>query len=109
MPERQTSLYPENVDDQRNCILSNIVLFAIFLYTFTFTIIWVAYGAYGALHVPIEYAFCFICREKCMRKISSRKYIDLFQTVYRKITTDATNHISQKVGGVTKPLIFYQG
>ena len=31
-----------------------------------------------ALYVPIEYTFCFICSEKCIRNNSSRTYIDLF-------------------------------
>ena len=39
------------------------------------TRIWVASGA---LYVPIEYTFCFICSELCLRNNSSRKYIGLF-------------------------------
>ena len=42
-----------------------------------FTINWVTTGALYS-YVPIEYIFCFLCSEKSMRNISSRKYIDLF-------------------------------
>ena len=57
----------------------------------------------------IEYTFCFLCSEKCIRKKSSCKYIDLFSTVVKKIITDATICNFQKVGGVTQPLTFHQG
>ena len=56
----------------------------------------------------IEYAFRFICSEQCLRNNSSRKYIGLFKTVFKKITTDATTRNFQKVGGVTQPIIFHQ-
>ena len=59
--------------------------------------------------MPNEYTFCFLCSEKCLRNNSSRKYIDLFQTVFKKIITDATTRNFQKVGGVTQPLIFHYG
>ena len=59
--------------------------------------------------MPIEYTFCFLCSEKCLRNNSSCKYIDLFSTVVKKIITDATTRNFQKVGGVTQPLIFHQG
>ena len=48
--------------------------FLLFFYIF-FSRIWVASGA---LYVPIEYTFCFICSEQCLRNNSSRKYIGLF-------------------------------
>ena len=59
--------------------------------------------------MPIEYAFCFICCEKCLRNNSSGKHIGLFETVFKKIIADATTRNFQKVGGVTQPLIFHQG
>ena len=57
--------------------------------------------------MPIEYTFCFICSEQCLRNNSSRKYIGLFKTVFKKIITNATTRNFQKVGGVTQPLIFH--
>ena len=56
--------------------------------------------------MPIEYTSCSICREKCMRNNSSRKNIGLYQTIFKKMITDATTRNFQKVGGVTQPLIF---
>ena len=35
--------------------------------------------------MPIEYRFCFICSEQCMRVISSRKKCGLFSSVFKKI------------------------
>ena len=54
--------------------------------------------------MPIEYTFCFICSEQCLKNNSSHKYVGLFLTVFKKIITDAT--ICKKVGGVTQPLLF---
>ena len=58
--------------------------------------------------MPIEYSICFLCSEKCLRNNSSRNYIGLFSSVFKKIITDATTRNFQKVGGVTQPLIFHQ-
>ena len=57
--------------------------------------------------MPIEYTFCFICCEKCLRNNSSRKYIG-FLSVFMKIIADGNTRKFQKVGGVTQPLIFHQ-
>ena len=57
----------------------------------------------------IEYKFCFICSEKCMRNNLSCIYIDFFKTVFNTIITDATTRNFQKVGGVSQPLKFHQG
>ena len=78
--------------------------FLLFFHTFL-----LEFGSLQEHNVPFEYTFCFLCRENCLRNNSSRKYIDLFSTVFKKIITDATTRNFQKVGGVLQPLIFHQG
>ena len=51
--------------------------------------------------MPIEYMFCFICREQCIKSISSRKKCGLFNSVFKKIIPYNTAPTFQKVGGVT--------
>ena len=60
-------------------------LFSIFLYTFTINCV-----TTGAQKMPIEYIFCFICREQCIKIISSRKKCGLFSSVFKKIISDNT-------------------
>ena len=71
-------------------------LFSIFLYTFA-----INYVTAGARNMPIEYVFCFICSEKCINIISSRKKCDLFCSVFKKIIAKNTTPTFQGVGGVT--------
>ena len=56
--------------------------------------------------MPIEYMFCFICSEQCIKSISSRKKCGLFNSVFKRIITFNTTPTFQEVGGVTKPLTF---
>ena len=56
--------------------------------------------------MPIEYMFCFICSEQCIKVISSRKKCGLFSSVFKKIIPINTTPTFQEVGGVTKPLTF---
>ena len=49
----------------------------------------------------IEYIFCFICSEQCIKIISSGK-----KSVFKKIIPNNTSPTFQEVGGVTQPLIF---
>ena len=56
--------------------------------------------------MPIEYMFCFICSEQCIKIISSRKKCGLFSSVLKKIIPNNTTPTLQEVGGVTKPLLF---
>ena len=51
--------------------------------------------------MPIEYMFCFICREQCIKIISSRKKCGLFSSVFKKIITNNTTPTFIEVGGVT--------
>ena len=51
--------------------------------------------------MPIEYMFCFICSEPCIKSISSRKKCDLFSSVFKKIIHNNTTTTFQEVGGVT--------
>ena len=51
--------------------------------------------------MPIEYMFCFICSEQCMRIISSRKKCSLFRSVFKKNNSNNTTPTFQEVGGVT--------
>ena len=51
--------------------------------------------------MPIEYMFCFICNEQCIKIISSRKKCVLFSSVFKKIIPNNTTTIFQEVGGVT--------
>ena len=71
-------------------------LFSIFLYTFTINCV-----TTGARKMPIEYMFCFIYREQCIKIISSHKKCGLFSSVFMKIIPDNTTPTFQEVGGVT--------
>ena len=51
--------------------------------------------------MPIEYMFCFICSEQCIKIISSRKKCNLFCYVFKKIIPKNTTPTIQEVGGVT--------
>ena len=56
--------------------------------------------------MPIEYMFCFICREQCIKINSSRKKCGLFSSAFNKIIPYNTNPTFQEVGGVALPLTF---
>ena len=71
-------------------------LFSIFLYTFTKN-----YVTTGARKMPIEYVFCFICSEQCIKTISSRKKCGLCCSVFKKVIPNNTIPTFQEVGGVT--------
>ena len=49
----------------------------------------------------IEYMFCFICSEQCIKIIPSRKKCGLFSSVFRKIISNNTTPTFQEVGVVT--------
>ena len=51
--------------------------------------------------MSVEYMFCFICSEQCIKIISSRKKCGLFISVFKKIIPNNTTAIFQEVGGVT--------
>ena len=51
--------------------------------------------------MSIEYMFCFICSEKCIKIISSRKKCSLFSSVFKKIIPNKATPIFHEVGGVT--------
>ena len=51
--------------------------------------------------MPIEYMFCLIGREQCIKNISSRKKCGLFSSVFKKIIPNNTSPTFQEVGGVT--------
>ena len=51
--------------------------------------------------MPIEYAFCFICSEQCIKIISSRKKCGLSCSVFKKVIPNNTTPTFQEVGGVT--------
>ena len=54
--------------------------------------------------MPIEYIVCFICREQCIKIISSCIKRDLFSPIF-KINIPNTPTF-QEVGGVAYPHIF---
>ena len=56
--------------------------------------------------MPIEYIFCFICSEQCMKIISSRKKCGFFTSAFKIFFLNNTAPTFQEVGGVTQPLIF---
>ena len=70
--------------------------FSVFLYTFTINCV-----TTGAGTMPIEYMFCFICSDQCIKIISSRKKCGLFSSVFKKIIPNNTTPTFQEVGGVT--------
>ena len=51
--------------------------------------------------MPIEYVFCFICSEQCIKIISLRKKCGLCCSVFKKIIPNNTTPTFQEVGGVT--------
>ena len=51
--------------------------------------------------MPIEYMFCFIFSEQCIKIISSRKNCGLFSFVFKKIIPNNTTPTFLEVGGVT--------
>ena len=51
--------------------------------------------------MPIEYMFCYICSERCIKIISLLKKCDLFSSVSKKIIPHNTTPTFQEVGGVT--------
>ena len=51
--------------------------------------------------MPIEYIFCFICSEQCMKIISLRKKCGLFSSVFKKIIPNNTTLTFTEVGEVT--------
>ena len=51
--------------------------------------------------MPIEYIFCFIFSEQCIKTISSRKKYGLFSSVLKKIINNNTTPTFQEVGGVS--------
>ena len=71
-------------------------LFSIFLYTCTINC-----DTTGARNSPIEYMFCFLCKEQCIKIISSREKCGLFSSVFKKIIPNNTTPTFQEVGGVT--------
>ena len=71
-------------------------LFSIFLDTFTLNCV-----NTGARKMPIEYMFCFICSEQCIKIISSRKKCGLFSSVFKKTIPNNTTLTFQEVSGVT--------
>ena len=71
-------------------------LFSIFLYAFTINCV-----TTGARKLSIEYMFCFICSEQCIKLISLRKKCALFSSVFKKIIPNNTTPTFKEVGGVT--------
>ena len=71
-------------------------LFSNFLNTFIINCV-----TTGARKMPIEYMFCFICSEQCIKIISSRKKCGLFSSVFKKIVPNNTTPTFTEVGGVT--------
>ena len=51
--------------------------------------------------MPIEYMYCFICSEQCIKIISPCKKCGLFSSVFKKIIPDNTSPTFQEVDGVT--------
>ena len=47
----------------------------------------------------IEFMFCFICSEQCIKIILSRKKCGLFSSVFKKIIPNNTNPTFQEVVG----------
>ena len=51
--------------------------------------------------MPIEYTFCFICSEQCIKIISSRQKCGLFSSVFKKIITSNSTPTFQELGWLT--------
>ena len=71
-------------------------LFWNFLYTFTINCVTI-----GAREMPIEYMFCFICSEHCIKIISWSKKCGVFSSVIKKIIPNNITPTFTEVGGVT--------
>ena len=71
-------------------------LVSTFLYTFTKNCV-----TTGARKMYIEHIFCFICSEKCIKIISSRKKCGFYSSVFKKIIPNNTIPTFTEVGGVT--------
>ena len=56
--------------------------------------------------MPIGYILCLFVLNNKKKNISSRKSVDLFSSLFKKIILDVTTPTFQEVGGVTQPLIF---
>ena len=55
--------------------------------------------------MPVEYMFCFICSEKCIKIISSRKKCGLFSSVFMKNIPNNTTPTFQSGWGNLTPHI----
>ena len=51
--------------------------------------------------MPIEYMFCSICSDQCIKIISSCKKCGLFSSVFKNIIPNNTTPTFQEIGGVT--------
>ena len=51
--------------------------------------------------MPIEYLFCFICSEQCIKIFSSHKKCGLCCSVFKTVIPNNTTHTFKEVGGVT--------
>ena len=51
--------------------------------------------------MPIEYVFCFICSEQCIKIILPCKKCGLYCSVFKKVIPNNTTNTFQEVGGVT--------
>ena len=51
--------------------------------------------------MPIQYMFCFIRSEQCIKIISSRKKCGLLSSAFKKVIPNNTTPTFQVVGGVT--------
>ena len=71
-------------------------LFSFFLDTFTINCITTV-----ARKMPIEYMFCFICSEQCIKRISLCTTCGLLSSVVKKIIPNKTTPTFQEVGEVT--------
>ena len=70
-------------------------LFSIFLYTFTINCV-----TTGARKKSIEYMFCFIYSQQCIKIISSHKLCGFIGSVFKKIIPYNSSPTFQEVGGV---------
>ena len=73
-------------------------LFSIFLYTFAINCV-----TTGARRKSIEYMFCFIYSQQCIKINLSRKMCGVISSVFKKIIRINSTSTFQEVGGVTQP------
>ena len=59
--------------------------------------------------MPIEYMFCFICGEQCIKIISSRKKCGLFSSVFKKLFLITLPLLFKKWVGFLNPSHFVDG